>query len=320
MTRNVTPITMYAMLRCKAGSMLEASPGCSSSFCIELTAQSCSSQAKGRAKCRLALAGGSTHDGNGGAAATGSHVSGARCLHCGQRTPWPAPMLFIPDLACGTRRPLLRSRHPRIHFQSFSVDESFVFQTMNQDNITRCEPTCRGVHWPAFSVRFDARSVREDDGVFPLVVDLNPFDGQPIRFIEVIAAGLIGPEDSPSGSRFGAARSQEMSTTLLSRRLGGRTKAKQDRRAPAWCDETRAVAGSRDKKVPGQPSTASSARPSTRRGWSVVNGGRHAMASHVATFAGQASAAVAPMRPWSPQARSGSGTSSSSTLERTALK
>ena len=104
------------------------------------------------------------------------------------------PHAFHSDLACGTRRPLLRSRHPRIHFQSFSVDESFVFQPMNQDNITRCEPTCQGVHWPAFSVRFDARSVREDDGVFPLVVDLNPFDGQPIRFIEVIAAGLIGPK------------------------------------------------------------------------------------------------------------------------------
>ena len=118
-----------------------------------------------------------------------------------------------------------------------------MFQTMNQDNITRCEPTCQGVHWPAFSVRFDARSVREHDGVFPLVVDLNPFYGQPIRFIEVIAAGLIGPEDSPSGSRFSFARSQKMSTTFLSRSLGGRTKAKQDRRAPAWCDETRAVAG-----------------------------------------------------------------------------
>ena len=153
------------------------------------------------------------------------------------------PHAFHSDLACGTRRPLLRSRLPRIHFQSFSVDESFVFQAMNQDNITWCEPTCQGVHWPAFSVRFDARSVREHDGVFPLVVDLNPFYGQPIRFIEVIAAGLIGPEDSPSGRRFGAARSQEMSTTFLSRSLGGRTKAKQDRRAPAWCDETRAVAG-----------------------------------------------------------------------------
>ena len=92
---------------------------------------------------------------------------------------------------------------------------------------------------------------------------------QPIRFIEVIAAGLIGPEDSPSGSRFGAARSRDADNL--------------PQPMPWWSHEGQTRPGapgamrpvplrSKGQKASGQPSTDSRACPSTRRvdRWSMV--------------------------------------------------